>query len=393
MESDSWNMFRNKYFIVFLAVLIIFTAIAVGFAQYIKNKSKVVMLDDDGEIVELVTMENTVEDLLKKYNIVLGPHDKIVPNVDTVLEKENEIVIKRATVARIIVDSDLKTVYLTEGTVKDILDEANVKLGEDDLTSHELDTPLTEGLFITVNRITKEFVTETVELSAEKAESDNEYLEHEEVEKTYLVVYQDGEEISRALQEELITQTSRIPFKEEVKNNNKLEIGKQKIVQEGKEGQMEKKIMVTYEDGKETSREVVEETILAKAQDKVVEKGTMKKPEPKPASQPKTTEVASRGSGRGTAQTFRATAYTHTGNRTATGVWPKVGMIAVDPRVIKLGSTVYVEFPKPYSHLSGNYKATDTGGAIKGNIIDVFFETRGQCRQFGRRTVKVFINR
>ncbi|NMA94491.1 MAG: DUF348 domain-containing protein [Clostridiales bacterium] len=393
MESDSWNMFRNKYFIVFLAVLIIFTAIAVGFAQYIKNKSKVVMLDDDGEIVELVTMENTVEDLLKKYNIVLGPHDKIVPNVDTVLEKENEIVIKRATVARIIVDSDLKTVYLTEGTVKDILDEANVKLGEDDLTSHELDTPLTEGLFITVNRITKEFVTETVELSAEKAESDNEYLEHEEVEKTYLVVYQDGEEISRALQEELITQTSRIPFKEEVKNNNKLEIGKQKIVQEGKEGQMEKKIMVTYEDGKETSREVVEETILAKAQDKVVEKGTMKKPEPKPASQPKTTEVASRGSGRGTAQTFRATAYTHTGNRTATGVWPKVGMIAVDPRVIKLGSTVYVEFPKPYSHLNGNYKATDTGGAIKGNIIDVFFETRGQCRQFGRRTVKVFINR
>lgn len=404
MESDLWSIIRNRYLIIFLSALIIFTVVTVGFAQYIEKTSKLVLLEDDGEVVELVTMENTVEDILEKYNIELGPYDEIIPDRDTELEKENEIVVKRATVARIIVDNELKTVYLTDGTVEDVLKEANVQLGEDDIVSHELNTPLSPGLFVTVNRIVKEIVTEKVPLTAEGSDEDSEDPKDGEVEKKLLVVYKDGEEISRDLLEEVITEKSRIPYKEEVKDNAKLESGKQKVVQDGEDGQLEKKIMVVYEDGKEVSREVIEENVVKEAKNKVVEKGTMKKvvakPKPQPKSSggektaPKSVQVASRGGSRtGSAQAFSATAYTHTGNRTATGAWPKVGMIAVDPRVIPLGSTVYVEFPAPYSYLNGNYRAADTGGRIKGNIIDVFFETEGQCRNFGRRQVKVHLNR
>lgn len=79
-----------------------------------------------------------------------------------------------------------------------------------------------------------------------------------------------------------------------------------------------------------------------------------------------------------------ATAYTYTGNPTATGIWPREGLIAVDPRVIPLGTEVYVE---GYGHAI----AADTGGAIKGNIIDVFFPSFQRCIEWGRRPVTIHI--
>jgi 3D (Asp-Asp-Asp) domain-containing protein len=82
--------------------------------------------------------------------------------------------------------------------------------------------------------------------------------------------------------------------------------------------------------------------------------------------------------------TVEATAYTHTGNPTATGVYPREGLIAVDPRVIPLGTQVYVEG-------YGYAVAADTGGAIKGNIIDVFFPSLQRCLDWGRRPVKIYI--
>ncbi|MGH4124268.1 MAG: 3D domain-containing protein [Clostridium sp.] len=58
--------------------------------------------------------------------------------------------------------------------------------------------------------------------------------------------------------------------------------------------------------------------------------------------------------------------------------------IAVDPRVIPMGSKLYVEG-------YGYAIAADTGSAIKGNIIDVFFNTEAEARNWGRRTVKIRI--
>ncbi len=81
---------------------------------------------------------------------------------------------------------------------------------------------------------------------------------------------------------------------------------------------------------------------------------------------------------------MEATAYTHTGNRTYTGTWPSRGTIAVDPAVIPLGTQLWVEG-------YGIGIAADTGGAIRGNKIDLFMETRSECIEWGRRTVLVRI--
>lgn len=87
----------------------------------------------------------------------------------------------------------------------------------------------------------------------------------------------------------------------------------------------------------------------------------------------------------GRTKTMEATAYHEDGSmRTASGTWPKYGTIAVDPRVIPLGTKVYVE---GYGYAT----AEDTGGAIKGNIIDVYLNSNSEVYHWGRKSVQVTI--
>ncbi|MGF9996808.1 3D domain-containing protein, partial [Bacillus safensis] len=88
--------------------------------------------------------------------------------------------------------------------------------------------------------------------------------------------------------------------------------------------------------------------------------------------------------------TVTATAYTANDGGisgiTATGVNlnknPNAKVIAVDPNVIPLGSKVYVEG-------YGEAIAADTGGAIKGNKIDVHVPSKSQAKNWGVKSVKV----
>lgn len=93
-------------------------------------------------------------------------------------------------------------------------------------------------------------------------------------------------------------------------------------------------------------------------------------------------EEVSRGGER--IMTMEATAYTWTGQRTASGTWPAVGTVAVDPQVIPLGTRLWIEG-------YGEAVAEDTGGLVKGNIIDIYLPTEDQCWQWGRRQVEVRI--
>lgn len=74
------------------------------------------------------------------------------------------------------------------------------------------------------------------------------------------------------------------------------------------------------------------------------------------------------------------------GTRTATGTRVTEGRtIAVDPSVIPLGWWVYIEGV-------GFRRAEDTGGAIKGNKIDIYYDSVQQARNFGRKSgLKVYV--
>lgn len=68
---------------------------------------------------------------------------------------------------------------------------------------------------------------------------------------------------------------------------------------------------------------------------------------------------------------------------TATGIPVAPGMVAVDPDVIPLGSTVIIN--------GQEYLAADTGGAIKGNRIDIAVESHQEALQLGIRTATVWV--
>jgi 3D (Asp-Asp-Asp) domain-containing protein len=74
------------------------------------------------------------------------------------------------------------------------------------------------------------------------------------------------------------------------------------------------------------------------------------------------------------------------GSRTATGTTPRFGTVAVDPQVIPLGSRLIVE------GFEGTvFVAEDTGSAVRGNVIDIWFDDPAAARRFGtqNRTITI----
>ncbi|MBP2635620.1 MAG: spore cortex-lytic enzyme [Firmicutes bacterium] len=76
------------------------------------------------------------------------------------------------------------------------------------------------------------------------------------------------------------------------------------------------------------------------------------------------------------------------GNLTHMGTQVRPGVIAVDPNVIPLGSRVYIEFADGNSMYG---VAEDTGGAIKGNRIDIAMHSVDKAYDFGVQNVKVYV--
>jgi len=82
--------------------------------------------------------------------------------------------------------------------------------------------------------------------------------------------------------------------------------------------------------------------------------------------------------------TVTATAYTLQGT-TATGAPVGYGVVAVDPSVIPLGTRMTIPG-------YGEAVAADTGGAIQGSVIDLWFPTAAQAAAWGRRTVTITLH-
>ena len=82
--------------------------------------------------------------------------------------------------------------------------------------------------------------------------------------------------------------------------------------------------------------------------------------------------------------TFVVTCYDLAGH-TATGATPSTATVAVDPRVIPLGTHLYIDG-------AGQRVAQDTGGAIKGNRLDIWEPTYAQCAAWGVEDRQVWIS-
>ena len=84
------------------------------------------------------------------------------------------------------------------------------------------------------------------------------------------------------------------------------------------------------------------------------------------------------------ANAFRATAYCLQG-RTAMGSSVRRGIVAADPRVLPLGSRIQITA----GSYSGIYTVADTGGAIKGRVLDIWVPNCVEAVRFGRKSIMV----
>ncbi|MDQ3321463.1 MAG: 3D domain-containing protein [Acidobacteriota bacterium] len=83
---------------------------------------------------------------------------------------------------------------------------------------------------------------------------------------------------------------------------------------------------------------------------------------------------------------FRATAYCLQG-RTASGGGVRRGIVAADPRVLPLGTRIQVTA----GSYSGTYTVADTGGAVKGRVLDIWVPSCSEAIRFGRKSITVAV--
>lgn len=179
--------------------------------------------------------------------------------------------------------------------------------------------------------------------------------------------------------EETVVRQKQMDFETVTRENPNLYEGTQKVVQEGVKGVVEETRLVTTVNGEERGSIVIGSRILTESRDKIVEVGT-KKPENMIHGKKYKKKIVMRG-----------TAYDPSaGKWTASGTRARVGAVAVDPRVIPLGTKLYIESADDFPTY-GFAVAEDTGGAIKGNRIDLFYNSRSQALRFGRRDVVVYV--
>ncbi|MEG2857511.1 MAG: 3D domain-containing protein, partial [Clostridia bacterium] len=195
-----------------------------------------------------------------------------------------------------------------------------------------------------------------------------------------------------------VVKTVAIPFEKVTKKSADMNAGKQVIKQAGVNGKKNQTYQVTKKNGVVAGQKLMKEVVVAQPKAQITEHGTRKVM----SSQGGGAYAVSRGAapGAGAPARYRkvidvvATAYSSeliSNKWTATGAVARVGLIAVDPRVIPLGTRLYITSMDGKRWVYGYAVAADTGGAIKGNKIDLFFNTEAECYDFGRQKAKVYI--
>lgn len=339
MENNTANKAGKFKMLIILAIV---AALSLGVYQY---QGKQVSLNLDGEIIQVISYSNTVEEFIKTEEVNMKEGAYVNVPLDSKLENNIDLVIKNPKPYTLDVAGVLLESFSVNNTVKEVLEDFEIELGEKDYTSPELSSVISPNTTIKLFQV----------------------------------------------KEVLVTDEIIIPFETQVTKNRNVEFGEVKVIQEGKDGLRKSHIQKEYVNGVLTSSVIVNDEIVSEPVTHIVEKGS------------RDFIVTSRGEvGYRSATTMTATAYdssfASTGKNpgdkyygiTASGTKARPGVVAVDPRVIPLGTKLYIQSldgTKDY----GFAIAEDKGGAIKGNKIDLYFETRSQCMNFGRRKVKVFI--
>lgn len=379
------NKLARKILLIIPALCIIFLMSQTALAK------STYLINDGGRILLHSTYATDPATILNEVGLPLGEEDTY-----TTQEGSDFLEIRVQRKQLVTVLHNGRTIYVTTygESVGSLLSRLNLILEADDVLSVPHDTDTYDGMVLTISKTNK-------------------------MEETYTVA---------------------IPYETVYCYDASLPEGEEVILTAGVDGQLLCTAIVNYVDGKEVSRTVLSEDVIRQPVNAVVAIGTyVDKPEqvpmptepkptqPKPtqpaATQPKPTEPAptqpkptqpnvpslpqglgmpTEGDGFITTSTgevlkikgkmtVKATAYSCDGKPgiTYSGTPARVGAVAVDPSVIPLGTKMYV-VSNDGAYIYGTCTAEDTGGAIKGKMLDLYFNTTDECWIFGIRNCTVY---
>lgn len=306
--------------------------------------------DETKEVI--CNVGETVSDALNKAEVSLGVDDTVEPGLDESLKSDTTITVHRMCNVSVTVDGQTNTIKVPSGTVEDALNYANIQVGKDDVISVDSKERVTEGMNIAIGRV-----------------------EYRQITRTEAVAYN----------------TINIKTKSLAK-------GTTQVRKQGVNGEREVTVREKLIDGNVVETIELSSVTIKNAISEEVLVGSGRA-----ASSKGNGHVINNNNGtftdhNGAVVAYKSvmhgkgTAYTSpAGATTSTGALAEVGKVAVNPNVIPYGTKMYI-VSSDGKHVYGYAVAADTGSALMNGTVDVdlYYNTYGECLQFGRRPVTIY---
>ena len=369
---------------VAVAVLAIFLIAAAALVY----KAKTIEAKVDGKTVRITTIFGTVGQALAHSNLEFYPEDIVTPSRETKVTGGLMVAVTRSKPVYLSVDEQTFTTRTPSKTVGEALTDLSERYG---LQIKDVDE---------VNVSRTQAVTDQMEIEVRRAipilvqvdgKTINTYIAPRTVADAFKklgIVLGTKDKVSLALdhmlapneqvcvvrvEERVETVKSDIPYQSVIQEADYPVGLPDQVVSEGSNGLQEQTVKLTLEDGKEVDREILSQRVAITPTSQVISRGAQ-------------TSVSRGGE---TVQfkrayIMRATAYCIPGGTTRTGAAVRWGVVAVDPRVISIGESLYVDG-------YGKARALDTGGAIIGNRIDLYMNSEDAASSWGVRNVMVYV--
>lgn len=332
--TGRWEKKHQKHLYFGLGIVLVSVT---GLIYYTLALDRVV-LSVDGQRYEWKTFNPTVAKVLQEKRVILSEGDEVIPPLSSPINEDTKIDVIRGFKVTITFAGKTIDFNTIARSVKEVLAKAEIEFDADDIIKPGLENVVKPEDKIKVINVRAEIITKQVAINPET----------------------------------------------EYRSDKDLERGTRKTIRSGKTGLAEHQIQSIYQDEILTKQTTLAKKVINPAVNEIIAVGT------KPVIR---TLLTSRGSYRYVeAKVMEATAYSPgpescgkwADGYTYTGKKAGYGMVAVDPRVIRLGTQLYIEG-------YGKAEAADIGGAIKGNKIDLCYETHQEALRFGRKKIKVYV--
>jgi resuscitation-promoting factor RpfB len=279
---------------------------------------------DDGSVPFTIrTTAPTVGEALLREGVLVYLGDTVRPGLGTRVRADMRVVIERSKSLLIAADGYSVRTRTKGDNVGDSLVDLGIIVSGSDRTTPSLAEPVVDGMEIRVVR-----VVDTVRV-----------------------------------------ERKMIPFESVMAPDDQLEIDRQRLAEAGSDGEFRRRFSVSYEDGVESSRSLIDEWVAAAPVTRVVSYGrrivsrSLETPDGT-LSYWRKVEMYATAYSAATSGTPRSAPWY---GRTRIGLQMRKGLVAVDPKVIPLGTRLYVPG-------YGMAVAADTGGGVRGRMIDLGYD-------------------